>query len=504
MQQNKAALIVDIGTTNCKVSSFSCLDSTCLHSVKFETPKIISPDGAVDFDTDKLWESIQSSFKQLVDHTEIPVSCISLASFGESGVYIDDNDEIITPMLAWYDRRGEAFVNDISSDDAEKIYSISGLPVHSNYSAFKMRWLIESYGLQDRQDIQWLHAPEVILWKLTGERRTDITLASRTLCLDINTRSWSKEAADILGVPFNAFSPLIGNGEVAGYVSEELASELGFTQPVSVILAGHDHMVGARALRMKPGEILNSTGTTEGILVLNHQPTLDEQARLHKLSNGNYSLPDLYTLFASLPIGGYALEWMSKTFRYDLSEIDLALSEGYQRYINNQWHIDNIPIFIPHLRGSGSPHKNRHTRGLIHGLGDNLTIDNLIASISIGLVMEFANCFSCFSISHDKPMKVIGPATKNPLWLQLKADLLQRPIEAVSFDEAISIGALVTACPDVKLPDGITSKVYMPDKQRGKALLDYQKSWLDFYGFKLGQEGIFSNSNDYQGAEQCH
>ncbi len=70
---------------------------------------------------------------------------------------------------------------------------------------------------------------------------------------------------------------------------------------VSVTLAGHDHMVGARALQMMPGDILNSTGTTEGILQLDTQPTLDEQAKRDKLANGCYSLANQFTLFASLP-----------------------------------------------------------------------------------------------------------------------------------------------------------------------------------------------------------
>lgn len=93
-----------------------------------------------------------------------------------------------------------------------------------------------------------------------------------------------------------------------------LREELGFSHEVKVTLAGHDHMVGARALQMQPGDVLNSTGTTEGILLLNTQPTLDVQARRNKLANGCYSDGEFFTLFASLPVGGYALEWVKKPF----------------------------------------------------------------------------------------------------------------------------------------------------------------------------------------------
>lgn len=490
MPDCKAAIVIDIGTTNCKVTCFSCRDASRLGVTKFATPKRISERDEVDFDIDLLWQEVTAAISALTSASPLPVVCISIASFGESGVFIDDKGDILTPMPAWYDRRGEEYLATLSEAENERLYAISGLPPHSNYSAFKMRWLLDRYDLHGRKDIRWLHAPEVLLWRLTGQKRTDITLASRTMCLDVSRRAWSREAADIMKLPFAAFAPLLTPGEFAGQVTEELSRALGFSEPVRVTLAGHDHMVGARALHMMPEEVLNSTGTTEGILLLNSQPTLDEQARRDKLANGCYSLPGLYTLFASLPVGGFALEWLSKTFGFIPGDIDSALALGYQNYLNDEWKLESVPIFIPHLRGSGSPHKNRHTQGLLYGLGDDLPIDTLIASVSLGLAMEFANCFACFSVPQGRTLKVIGPAAGNPLWLQLKADILQCPVEAIAFDEAVSVGALLTACPDLTPPEVTVSARYEPDRRRYLALRRYQARWQAFYRFKLQQEGV--------------
>ncbi|WP_244456677.1 FGGY family carbohydrate kinase, partial [Escherichia coli] len=77
----------------------------------------------------------------------------------------------LTPMLAWYDRRGEEYLATLSEADSAALYDICGLPLHSNYSAFKMRWLLEHYPLRNRRGLRWLHAPEVLLWRLTGEQR---------------------------------------------------------------------------------------------------------------------------------------------------------------------------------------------------------------------------------------------------------------------------------------------------------------------------------------------
>ena len=492
MPDYRAALVIDIGTTNCKVSCYSRHDASVLAVRKFPTPKLESEKGEVDFHIEALWQTLHEVMAELVAASPYPVSAISIASFGESGAFVDEAGNLLTPVLAWYDRRGEHYLSTLSEADNKELYSITGLPPHSNYSAFKMRWLLDAYALHDRKDICWLHVPELLLWRLTGEKRTEISLASRTLCLDISSRSWSRRAAGLLGIPVEVLAPLLRPDEAAGWVTDELRSELGLTEKVKVTLAGHDHMVGARALQMKPGEVLNSTGTTEGILLLNTGPTLNEQARRDKLANGCYSDGELFTLFASLPVGGYAMEWLQKTFRLSREEVLTALENVMARYLQPGWTAENVPVFIPHLRGSGSPNKNRHTRGLLFGLTDALPPETLVESVFIGLAMELAHCYRCFTLPENPVLKVIGPAVRNPFWLQLKADLLECQVEAISFDEAVSAGALLMACPEVKLSSS-EAKHYFPDKERTAKLKKYQQQWLAFYHFKLSQEGIIQD-----------
>ncbi|PNK70086.1 MULTISPECIES: L-fuculokinase [Pantoea] len=493
MPDCRAALVIDIGTTNCKVSCYSCHDASVLETRKFPTPVKSSEKGEVDFDIDALWQALRVIMAELISSTPFPIHNISIASFGESGVFVDEENTILTPMLAWYDRRGESYLSSLSKTEAEEIYSITGLPLHSNYSAFKMRWLLDNYSLHGRKDICWLHAPEVLLWRMTGEKKSEISMASRTLCLDITRRNWSRKAAGILGIPFNVLAPLIKPGEIAGWMTPALRKELGCSYEVKVTLAGHDHMVGARALQMQPGEVLNSTGTTEGILLLNTQPTLNGQARKDKLANGCYSDGEFFTLFASLPVGGYALEWGKKTFRLTDKEINAALEMLLDHYLKPSWSIEQVPVFIPHLRGSGSPNKNRHSRGLLFGLTDTLAPESLLESLFIGLAMEFTHCYECFSLPANTTVKVIGPAVKNPYWLQLKADILQCPIEAIAFDETVSVGALLIACPDITPPPVPVAARYIPDALRSAKLKLFQQKWLAFYRFKLQQEGSITN-----------
>nr|MDK7289962.1 FGGY family carbohydrate kinase [Escherichia coli] len=126
MPDNSAAIVIDIGTTNCKVTCFSCLDATTLGAHKFVTAKQISPQGDVDFDIDALWQEVRQAIAQLNAASPLPVRRISIASFGESGVFLDEHGEILTPMLAWYDRRGEEYPATLSEADSAALYDICG------------------------------------------------------------------------------------------------------------------------------------------------------------------------------------------------------------------------------------------------------------------------------------------------------------------------------------------------------------------------------------------
>ena len=80
MPDNSAAIVIDIGTTNCKVTCFSCLDATTLGAHKFVTAKQISPQGNVDFDIDALWQEVRQAIAQLNAASPLPVRRPALAT----------------------------------------------------------------------------------------------------------------------------------------------------------------------------------------------------------------------------------------------------------------------------------------------------------------------------------------------------------------------------------------------------------------------------------------
>jgi sugar (pentulose or hexulose) kinase len=99
---------------------------------------------------------------------------------------------------------------------------------------------------------------------------------------------------------------------------------------------------------------------------------------------------------------------------------------------------------LPQFRGSPPPTKNAAARGVIAGLNPDTSVEDIVLGCFLGLVLQFQDVLALFPAAPSR-IKVIGPASKNPLWLQLKADLLGTPLSVSRFPEVVSRGAQALA-----------------------------------------------------------
>lgn len=432
---------IDIGTTNTKVCLYRDQDFSCLQKYIFSTPKITT-DRYIDFDVKILWDNIKIKLKAIISQYK-NIGNICIASVGESGVLVDDKGNVIGPAITWYDTRtieqAEYVINKIG---LEKLYEITGIPAHSNYSINKILWIFKNCNIESKQKLKWLSMASFIAYKLSGVSAIDYSLASRTMAFDIKNKSWSKEILDELDMEISLMPDLVESGEPIGSLNEEIAKEFGTNDNITVSIGGHDHMCGAVATGLfSSSEMLDSTGTTEGLLVIRNKPGLKQSFLDRSLSNGVYTLADFYTLFASLPAGGLSFEWMKNIFFSKKTNFDQIFNSIE---LMNSGDI----VYIPHLRGSGPPKRCTTTQGIIYGLKDTSSNLQIARAILEGvcfelkvlydeMIQDFENKFSS--------IKVIGSAVKNPVWLQLKADILNCRIEANNVDEAVAKGAALLA-----------------------------------------------------------
>lgn len=430
-----ATVTVDIGTTGVKLCLFTS-EGDLAASDRHRTPTVHDEWGEI-YDLDALTDLIESFIGGLGEAQRASVERVAFTSVGESGGLVRQDLSLASPMILWHDHRGAEVLDKLDAFDRTAIYRIAGLPANANYGVSKAAWAVEHSTNAD--GAQWLNIAEYLAARFTGERWAEWSLASRTMALDLERRAWSEDISSMFDLPASVF-PEIRSATEGGTISDSSAARLRLASSTKVHVAGHDHMVGGIGADLEPGELLNSTGTTEGLLFLQQHPSTDARHEKSKLANGVACVSDLYTLFASIPTGGSAFETLQDMFGLDESQLTELTDELHADYLAGRIDLAALPLVLPQFRGSPPPVKDAWARGAIAGIHSRTTTKDLVFSTFLGLTLQFADVLELFGIS-PRTVKVIGPASRNSLWLQLKADLLNTPLSVSQFAEVVSRGA---------------------------------------------------------------
>jgi sugar (pentulose or hexulose) kinase len=474
---------IDIGTTNVKVCLFQLPNFELIELYRFSTSTKCNEKES-EFEMDKIWERVKKGILLLSKKVENPeeIKTISIASAAQTIVLLDDQDQILEPTITWYDPRSKSeaeLVNNIVGREA--LYSITGIVSHSNHSLTKLLWIRDHFPDQYAKLKKWTCLSGFVAFKLSGIYATDVSLASRTLLLDMSTQKWSNKLIENFDLAIQTFPTIVESGTAHALLKESLAREIGLSPNTTISIAGHDHMAGSICTNLDVDkELLNSTGTTEGLLLLKKEPYLNSDFQEYAISNGLYVKDNLFSLYGSMPTAGHSLNWFTKNFLSSFDELDQlsdALYEDYQK--NPKEFIENLLVFIPHLRGSGPPYRDSYSKGLLYGLQDHTEKGDILFSVLAGLCFELRtlkDAYTDLTGQVIESIKVIGPATLNSLWLQLKADILNCEVLSFRTVEAVSRGGAILAALKQGFIDQIPVHLfekYLPSQENFKFYDDY-------------------------------
>ena len=238
-----------------------------------------------------------------------PIIAVGVASMGESGVLLNRDGDPIAPVIAWHDNRDEKEVRQLGETfGAEGFARRTGLPLRSQWSLTKHRWLIDHHA-PGEDAVRRLGIAEWVVRRLGGEEVSEESLASRTGWLQLEARDWWPEALEWSGMKASLLAPLVTAGTAVGRVSPTVGLD-GLSGAVLTV-AGHDHQaaaIGARAAAA--GDVLDSCGTAEA-LIRTVLPGLDADAVLALtgagITVGWHALPDHWCLLGGTQ-GGLVLQ----------------------------------------------------------------------------------------------------------------------------------------------------------------------------------------------------
>lgn len=255
---------LDVGTTASKAVVFAP-DGQPLASGWARTPWVLTASGA-ELTAHALTASATEALGRAVSTApEGAVLAVGVTSMAESGVLSDARGTPLGPVIAWHDTRDSADVSDLDSAiGREKFARHTGLPLRSQWSLTKHRWLRRHYP-ETKEAVRRLNVAEWVVRSLGGDEAAEQSLASRTGWLELDTRRWWSDTLAWSGASESLMPDVVTAGTPLGAVSADTG--IGRLAGAVLTVAGHDHQAAAiGAGAFGAGDELDSCGTAEALV----------------------------------------------------------------------------------------------------------------------------------------------------------------------------------------------------------------------------------------------
>jgi glycerol kinase len=416
--------------------------------------------GWVEHDPEEIWRNVLEVVDEALAKAELSpgdLSALGITNQRETTVLWDRRTGMpVHNAINWEDTRTDQLCRDLSSNGGQgRFREKTGLPIATYFSGPKVRWLLDRVpGLRERAEegeVLFGTIDSWLIWNLCGRHVTDVTNASRTMLMDLNTREWDDELLSAIGVPRAMLPEIRPSAEIYGEAGAPLAGV-----PVASLL-GDQHAALVGQTCFAPGDAKCTYGTGSFFLLnTGETPARSDSGLLTTLGYDLGVGKPTYALEGSIAVTGALVQWFRDNIGLigsapEIETLALTVEDNGGCY------------FVPAFSGLFAPHWRSDARGVIAGLTGYINKGHLARAVLEATawqtreVMDAMNADSGHSLAE---LRVDGGMTANNLLMQSLADVLDvsvvRPIvaETVSLGAAYAAGLAVGFWPDLASLEG--------------------------------------------------
>ncbi|MCP2247528.1 glycerol kinase GlpK [Lentzea aerocolonigenes] len=428
---------IDQGTTSSRCIVFD-RSGGIVSVAQREHRQIFPKPGLVEHDATEIWTNVQAVVRDALQQASLTYA--DIAAFGitnqrETTVVWDKaTGEPVHNAIVWQDTRTDALIKQLG--DQDRFRERSGLPLATYFSGPKLRWLLDNVeGLRaraERGEVLFGTMDTWLIWNLTGRHVTDVTNASRTMLMNLETLDWDPELVAAMDVPREMLPEIRSSSEVYGtHEGVPVASALGDQQAA---------LFGQTCFA--PGEGKCTYGTGAFLLINTGDKPVHSQNGL--LTTVGYKIgdePAAYALEGAIAVTGALVQW----FRDKVGLISSAAEiETLARTVDD----NGGAYFVPAFSGLFAPHWRSDARGVIAGLTGYISRGHLARAVleaSAWQTKEVVDAMNADSGVDLTTLRVDGGMTANNLLMQFLADVLDVPVVRPIVAETTCLGAAYAA-----------------------------------------------------------
>ena len=442
---------LDQGTSSTRCMIFDKSGAVIAISQK-EHQQFTPHPGWVEHDAGEIWQNTQSVIQEAVASAgkkaglaSIDISAIGITNQRETIVAWDaQTGKALHHAIVWQDTRTADFLDELVQSDKDLLTNRTGLAIAPYFSASKINWLLNNVepvkqalaagNLRIGTIDSWL------TWNLSGGLHiTDVTNASRTMLMNLQTLAWDSELLGIFGIPLAILPEIKSSSEVYGESSK--SGPFGAQIPIAGILGDqHAAMVGQACFEKGSSKTTYGTGNF-ALLNTGTEIVRSKHGLLTTVCFKFGDQPAQYALEGSVAVTGSAIQWLRDqlgiiSFAAEVETLALQVKDSGGVY------------FVPAFSGLFAPYWRSDARGVIVGLTRATTKAHLARAALDAIcyqTMEIMEAMVADSGIAMTEMKVDGGITANQLCMQLQADVMGIDIVKPLITETTALGAAYAA-----------------------------------------------------------
>src|ERR1700723_1235614 len=277
--------------------------------------------GWAEQDPEDWWRAAREAIAGAMAATELTgaeIEAVGLTGQMHGCVMLDAEGKVLRPALIWCDQRTQPQCDWLTETIGfDRLIELTCNPALPNFTLTKLLWVKEHEPEIFARTAHILCPKDYVRFRLTGAYAIDVQEASGTLLLDVAHRRWSKEVAQVAGIPESWLPELFESQEICAKISAEAGALTGLTAGTPVAAGAGDQGAGAVGMGiLAPGSVSAPIGPSGGVFAATDAPTKDRLGRLHTFC---HAAPGRWHVMGVTNGAGLSLRYFRDTFAPDSS-----------------------------------------------------------------------------------------------------------------------------------------------------------------------------------------
>jgi glycerol kinase len=440
----KYVAAIDQGTTSTRFILFDHSGKIVAVDQK-EHQQIYPKPGWVEHDPFEIWERTQEVMRGAL--TKAGIDSAELAAVGITNqrettvVWEKATGKPVYNAIVWQDTRTDLICNQLAeAGGQDRLRAKTGLPLATYFSGPKIKWILDNVpGTRERAEkgeLLFGNMDTWIIWNLTGAHVTDVTNASRTLLMNLESLDWDDELLQLMDVPRAMLPRIVSSSEVYGHAKGVLGGI-----PVSGDLGDQQAALFGQTC-YSPGEAKNTYGTGCFMLMnTGEKPVASKSGLLTTLGYKIGAAPAVYALEGSIAIAGALVQWLRDNLGLIQKSSDV---ETLAATVEDSGGI----YFVPAFSGLFAPYWRSDARGAIVGMTRYVNKGHIARATLEATAYQTREVLDAMEKDSGvslKALKVDGGMVFNNLLMQFQSDLVNVPVIRPVVAETTALGAAYAA-----------------------------------------------------------